>query len=88
MSYKPDIKAIKVSVQKRMIHLMLLDGSTHAFPADYYPLLAQATNTQLKKVKMRLGGSALRWEALDEDIWIGDAVMGRYPKLKSLQLSK
>ena len=88
MSYKPDIKALKVTVQKRMIHLLLIDGSTHSFPADYYPLLAQASDAELKKVKIRVGGSALRWDALDEDIWIGDAVMGRYPKSRSLELSK
>ncbi len=23
---------------------------------------------------------ALRWETLDEDIWVGDVVAGRFPK--------
>ncbi len=46
----------------------------------YYPRLASAKESALQKVKLRLGGKALRWEALDEDIWIGHAVTGRYPK--------
>jgi len=27
-----------------------------------------------------LQGRALRWESLDEDIWIDDAVAGRFPR--------
>jgi hypothetical protein len=30
-------------------------------------------------VQLRVGGRALRWEELDEDIWIADAVLGLYP---------
>jgi hypothetical protein len=26
-----------------------------------------------------VGGRALRWESVDEDIWVTDAVLGRYP---------
>ena len=28
----------------------------------------------------RVQGRALRWEALDEDIWVGDVLAGRFPK--------
>ena len=31
--------------------------------------------------------SALRWEELDEDIWVDDAVQGRFPTAKKLTLS-
>jgi hypothetical protein len=79
MAYEPVIVAKKASVKDRVVHLWLVDGSTHSFPVAYYPLLASASDTALKKVKLRLGGKALRWEDLDEDIWIGHAVMGRYP---------
>jgi hypothetical protein len=79
MAYEPVIIAKKATVKDRMVHLWLLDGSTHSFPVAYYPRLASARETALKKVKLRLGGKALRWEGLDEDIWIGHAVMGRYP---------
>jgi hypothetical protein len=79
MAYEPVIIAKKVVVKDRVVHLWLADGSTHSFPVAYYPLLASASDAALKKVKLRLGGKALRWENLDEDIWIGHAVMGRYP---------
>jgi len=79
MAYEPVIVAKKASVKDRVVHLWLADGSTHSFPVAYYPRLASASDSALKKVKLRLGGKALRWEDLDEDIWIGHAVMGRYP---------
>jgi hypothetical protein len=79
MAYEPVIVAKKASVKDRVVHLWLVDGSTHSFPVAYYPRLASASDSALKKVKLRLGGKALRWEDLDEDIWIGHAVMGRYP---------
>jgi hypothetical protein len=81
MAYEPAIIARKVAVKDRIVHLWLADGSTHSFPVAYYPLLASASDAALKKVKLRAGGKALRWENLDEDIWIGHAVMGRYPSL-------
>ena len=79
MAYEPMIIARKVSVKNRVVHLWLADGSTHTFPVAYYPRLALATEAALKKVKLRLGGKALRWDNLDEDIWVGHAVVGRYP---------
>jgi hypothetical protein len=38
--------------------------------------LAQATDEQLAEVTLRLGGSAMRWEALDEDITVTGAALG------------
>jgi hypothetical protein len=38
-----------------------------------------ASAEDLAQVRLRVGGRALRWDALDEDIWIYDAVVGRYP---------
>ena len=75
----PDIIATGATVRNGQVVLTLLDGSTHSFPAHYYPRLASASAKQLSTVKMRVGGRALRWEDLDEDIWIADAVLGRYP---------
>ena len=69
----------EIKTAQEMVHLWLADGSTHSFPVAYYPRLASASDAARKEVKLRLGGKALRWEDLDEDIWIGHAVMGRYP---------
>lgn len=51
-----------------------------SFPAEKFPLLANATQEELAKVTLRLQGRALRWESLDEDIWVDDAVTGRFPR--------
>jgi hypothetical protein len=40
--------------------------------------LASATDEQLAGVSLRLKGSALRWEALDEDITVTGAALGRF----------
>ena len=84
MSTQRTLIATKVSIRNRAVHLELSDGSTHSFLVDYYPRLARVSDTALKKVKLRLGGKALRWENLDEDIWVTDAVTGQYPKKTSL----
>jgi hypothetical protein len=79
MGYDPAIVATKVEVRDRVIHLDLADGSTHSFPSLYFPRLANAPDELLSRVLLRAHGKALRWEELDEDIWIGHAVLGRYP---------
>ena len=72
--------ATDISVEGGMVHLTLSDGSTHAFPVHYYPRLVHATPEELDDVILRVGGRALRWETLDEDIWVGDAICQKYPK--------
>ena len=77
-----DFIATDVRVDQGMVHLNLSDGSQHAFPIHYYVRLEGATASQLSQVKLRVGGRALRWDELDEDIWVGDAVCQNYPKQK------
>lgn len=74
-----DIIATAVRVEDSMVCLELEDGSLHSFPILYYPRLAKAQPDELDEVKLRVGGRALRWEHLDEDIWIADAVSQNYP---------
>ena len=75
-----DIIATAASFKDGMVQLDLVDGSAHAFPVHYYPRLCNASKPELAKVCLRVGGRALRWEALDEDIWVADAVCQKYPK--------
>lgn len=74
------IIATSATVRDKRVCLELADGSTHAFPVRYYPRLAQASPAQLSGVRLRVGGRALRWDELDEDIWIADAICQNYPK--------
>jgi hypothetical protein len=61
-----------------MVFLELTDGRIVGFPADRFRLLASATETQLKEVRLRLDGYALRWEALDEDITVPGILAGNF----------
>jgi hypothetical protein len=76
--------ATRCRVKGRRVCLELADGRFVSFPAAKYPLLADAPQNLLEKVKLRLNGLALRWEELDEDIWVDDAVCGRFPRPKAL----
>jgi hypothetical protein len=62
------------------VYVELVDERTISFPASKFPRLATASPEMLKQVSLRVGGRALRWEALDQDIWIGDVLAGRFPK--------
>lgn len=73
-------RAEKVWVEGRQVLLLLPDGRTVGFPADRYPLLRAATNAQLAEVAFSYEQTALRWEALDEDILIAHVLEGRFPK--------
>jgi Protein of unknown function (DUF2442) len=77
---KIETAAVRCWVEARRIGLELADGRFVSFPAAKYPLLAKAPQNLLNQAKLRLDGLALRWEELDEDIWVDDAVCGRFPR--------
>ena len=83
-----DFIATAVSFNNGMVQLDLADGSAHAFPVQYYPRLCNASTSDLAQVCLRVGGRALRWEALDEDIWVADAILQNYPKHTSEAVSE
>ena len=62
----------------RTIFLELTDGRIFGFPANRFRILKNATEEQLKEVKLRLDGYALRWESLDEDITVPGVVAGNF----------
>ena len=72
--------AVRCWIEKRRVWLELSDQRMVSFPVGKFPLLANAPETELAKVTLRLQGRALRWESLDEDIWVDDAVAGRFPR--------
>ena len=80
METERETAAVRCWVEDRRIWLELADERLVSFPASKYPLLANAAPAQLVKVTLRLHGLALRWEELDEDIWVDDAVCGRFPR--------
>jgi len=62
----------------RTIFIELTDGRNVSFPADRFKILATATDEELKEVKVRLNGFALRWENLDEDITVKGIIAGNF----------
>lgn len=70
--------AIRAWAESRRIFVELTDGRIIGFPADRFKILKNATDEQLKEVKIRLNGYALRWEALDEDITVLGIVAGNF----------
>ena len=70
--------ALKVWVENRRIFVELSDRRVIGFPADRFKLLKEATDEQLKAVRIRLNGFALRWDELDEDLTVQGIIDGRF----------
>jgi hypothetical protein len=70
--------AIRAWIEGRKVFMELTDGRVFGFPADRFQRLREASEAQLKKVKLRLNGYALRWDALDEDITVPGVVAGHF----------
>ena len=70
--------ATRAWVSNRTVFMEFTDWRQIGFPAARFNRLAQATDEQLAQVSLRLDGSALRWEALDEDITVTGAALGRF----------
>ena len=88
METNSPVAALRCWIEGRRVCLELADQRLVSFPAAKYPLLADAPQTQLEQVKLRVQGLALRWEELDEDIWVDDAVQGRFPRTKELAAAR
>jgi hypothetical protein len=56
----------------------LTDGRVISFPASRFRRLAQASNQELSEVQIEVGGFALRWETVDEDITVPGILEGRF----------
>ena len=70
--------AVRAWVVGRIIFIELTDGRQIGFPSARFRLLRDASNEQLQQVSLRLNGSALRWDELDEDITVSGIVNGYF----------
>ena len=70
--------AIKVWTENRIIYLELADQRIIGFPANRFKILKEAPDELLKKVALRMDGTALRWEELDEDITVRGILLGNF----------
>jgi hypothetical protein len=62
----------------RMVYVELTDQRVVGFPANRFRRLGQASEVELAEVRLEIGGTALRWESLDEDISVEGVVAGRF----------
>ncbi len=64
--------------RERMIYVELTDQRVIGFPANRFRRLRDASVEVLADVRLEVGGTALRWETLDEDITVAGIVAGRF----------
>ena len=76
---KAEAVATSAWTEGRMVYAELPDQRIVGFPADRFRLLRNASEPDLAEVRLELGGTALRWESLDEDIAVEDVAAGRFP---------
>jgi hypothetical protein len=62
----------------RMVFVELTDQRIVGFPANRFRRLRDASESQLAEVRLEVGGTALRWESLDEDLTVEGVVSGRF----------
>jgi hypothetical protein len=65
-------------VQGRRICLEINDRQTLSFPASKYPTLEAAPQSELEKVQLAEDGRSVRWESLDEVVFVEDVAQRRY----------
>ena len=80
-STKPALEpttALRCWVQGRRVYLEISARRSVSFPASKYASLASASQAELEKVHLHAQGRAIRWETLDEEICVEDAVNHRF----------
>jgi hypothetical protein len=77
-STEVDYCAVRAWVIGRTVFIELTDGRQIGFPSARFKLLRNASDEQLQQVLLRLNGTALRWEELDEDISVSGIVNGYF----------
>lgn len=70
--------ATRAWTEGRMVYVELTDQRVVGFPAHRFRRLKEASDVELANVRLEVGGTALRWESLDEDISIEGVVAGRF----------
>jgi hypothetical protein len=72
------LHALRAWVSERMVFVELSDGRQIGFPAARFRRLSEASDAQLAEVVLRLEGTALRWESIDEDLTVRGIVEGHF----------
>lgn len=73
---RPSPVAVRAWVDHRVVHVALQDDRVISFPDFKFSRLKSASDQDLAQVRVRAQGSALRWDAIDEDISVEGIVLG------------
>jgi hypothetical protein len=71
-------RAVRAWIDARKVRIELEDGREIAFPAEKYRRLRDASDEQLREVRIEARGRALRWEGIDEDLSIDGLLAGNW----------
>lgn len=70
--------ATKAWTEGRMVSMESTDQRVVGFPAHRFHRLKEASEAALAEVRLAVGGTALRWESIAEDISVEGVVAGRF----------
>ncbi len=70
--------ATRAWTEGRMVFVELTDQRFVGFPAKRFRRLRDASEPELAEARLEVGGTALRWESLDEDLTVEGVVAGRF----------
>jgi hypothetical protein len=65
---KTEAVATRAWTEGRMVFVELTEQRIVGFPANRFHRLRDASEPELAEVQLEVGGTALRWESLDEDL--------------------
>lgn len=68
--------ASSVEFDEHMMHVHLADGRIISVPLIWFPLLHDATPSQLKNCEISPAGIGIHWPELDEDLSIAGLMSG------------
>ncbi len=78
LKYMNTIK--NVWFEKERIYVLASDDKVYSRPLEAFPALKDADDKERKSFTIELGGTALRWKDLDEDIHISSFYVKDEPK--------
>src|SRR4026207_1914287 len=73
----PHAQAVDVSLTTEEISVDLQDGRTIIAPLGWYPRLVHATSKERNNWRLIGTGTGIHWPDLDEDISIGNLLLGQ-----------
>ena len=69
-------QALAVTFDDSSLIVDLIDGRTISVPLSWFPVLSQASESQLKEWELLRDGEGIHWPQLDEDLSVSGLLAG------------